>query len=306
MKTHSDELEIFVSVVEHSSFSRAAAQLNVANSIVSRAIKKLEKKLGVVLLNRTTRRIGLTEEGRWFYEQSKSILQSMKDAETHLQNLKSTPSGMLNIDSSSPFMLHVIVPMVSSFSERYPDIQLNLSSNESLVNLLERKVDVAIRIGELEDSSIRARKIGETTRYLVASSEYLQKYGYPKTVEDLDKHKCLGFLHPNHLNDWPLENDGEASFCSQPTCKASSGEVIRQICLRGNGIACLSEFMVANDVLEGRLELVLTEHLKPNTMPIFAVYYGDQSISTRLRTFIDYLSEYFISMSTKMKCLHQQ
>jgi len=157
MKTTSEELAIFVAVVESGSFSRAAERLGQANSAISRAVKKLENKLGVNLLNRTTRQLSLTEEGERYFRRVQSVLQEMAAAETEVLETKSTPRGTLCIDAATPVVLHFLMPLIKPFRERYPEIKLSLVSSETFINLIERKVDVAIRVGKLTDSSLRAR-----------------------------------------------------------------------------------------------------------------------------------------------------
>ena len=159
MRATSEEIAIFVAVVESGSFSRAAEQLGQANSAVSRAVKKLESKLGVSLLNRTTRQLSLTEEGERYFRRMQVVLQEMAAAETELLDTRNTPRGLLRVDAATPVMLHLLMPLVQPFRERYPEVTLSLVSSETFINLIERKVDVAIRAGTLSDSSLRARPL---------------------------------------------------------------------------------------------------------------------------------------------------
>ena len=159
MRATSEEIAIFVAVVESGSFSRAAEQLGQANSAVSRAVKKLESKLGVSLLNRTTRQLSLTEEGERYFRRMQVVLQEMAAAENDLLETCTTPRGLLRVDAATPVMLHFLMPLVKPFRERYPEMTLSLVSSETFINLIERKVDVAIRAGTLTDSSLRARPL---------------------------------------------------------------------------------------------------------------------------------------------------
>ncbi len=159
MRATSEEIAIFVAVVESGSFSRAAEQLGQANSAVSRAVKKLESKLGVSLLNRTTRQLSLTEEGERYFRRMQVVLQEMAAAENDLLETRTTPRGLLRVDAATPVMLHFLMPLVKPFRERYPEMTLSLVSSETFINLIERKVDVAIRAGTLTDSSLRARPL---------------------------------------------------------------------------------------------------------------------------------------------------
>lgn len=200
MKATSEELAIFVSVVESGSFSRAAEQLGQANSAVSRAVKKLEMKLGVSLLNRTTRQLSLTEEGERYFRRVQSILQEMASAESEIMETRNTPRGLLRIDAATPVVLHFLMPLIKPFRERYPEVTLSLVSSETIINLIERKVDVAIRAGTLTDSSLRARPLFNSYRKIIASPDYISRYGKPETIDDLKQHVCLGFTEPASLN----------------------------------------------------------------------------------------------------------
>ncbi|EKY3233872.1 LysR family transcriptional regulator [Cronobacter malonaticus] len=292
MKASSDELIIFVAVVESGSFSRAAEQLNLANSAVSRAVKKLEMKLGVSLLNRTTRQLSLTEEGERYFRRIQQVLQEMAAAETELMESRQTPRGLLRIDAATPVILHLLMPMIKPFRERYPDVTLSLVSSETFINLIERKVDVAIRAGTLTDSSLRARPLFTSYRKIVASPDYLERYGVPATICDLKDHVCLGFTEPVSLNTWPVACEDGQLLEITPGMTSNSGETLKQLCLTGNGIACLSDFMIDKEIEQGELVELLAEYRLPVEMPFSAVYYSDRAVSTRIRTFIDFLSEW--------------
>ncbi|EIC83224.1 DNA-binding transcriptional regulator YafC [Serratia sp. M24T3] len=291
MKASSEELMVFVTVVESGSFSRAAEQLEQDNSVVSRTIKRLEQKLGIQLLNRTTRQISLTHEGERYFTRVQKILQEMSAAENDLLEHRNDPQGLLRIDAATPVILHVLSPLVAEFLERYPKMTLSLYSSESNINLIDQKVDVAIRVGELEDSSLRARKLMLSYRSVLASPVYLQKWGTPKSVDDLANHRCLGFNEVMALNKWPLLCSDGQQLTITPFISAGSGETLRQLCLAGNGISCLSDFMTHKDVVNGDLVELLVPDLMRIAMPLHAVYYSDQSVSTRIRCFIDFLSE---------------
>ncbi|WP_105645062.1 DNA-binding transcriptional regulator YafC [Cronobacter malonaticus] len=292
MKASSDELIIFVAVVESGSFSRAAEQLNLANSAVSRAVKKLEMKLGVSLLNRTTRQLSLTEEGERYFRRIQQVLQEMAAAETELMESRQTPRGLLRIDAATPVILHLLMPMIKPFRERYPDVTLSLVSSETFINLIERKVDVAIRAGTLTDSSLRARPLFTSYRKIVAAPDYLERYGVPATICDLKDHVCLGFTEPVSLNTWSVACEDGQLLEITPGMTSNSGETLKQLCLSGNGIACLSDFMIDKEIEQGKLVELLAEYRLPVEMPFSAVYYSDRAVSTRIRTFIDFLSEW--------------
>ncbi|EKY3120801.1 LysR family transcriptional regulator [Cronobacter turicensis] len=291
MKASSDELIIFVAVVESGSFSRAAEQLNLANSAVSRAVKKLEMKLGVSLLNRTTRQLSLTEEGERYFRRVQQVLQEMASAETELMESRQTPRGLLRIDAATPVILHLLLPVIKPFRERYPEVTLSLVSSETFINLIERKVDVAIRAGTLTDSSLRARPLFISYRKIVASPDYLARHGVPETICDLKEHICLGFTEPVSLNTWPVACEDGQLLEITPGMTSNSGETLKQLCLTGNGIACLSDYMIDKEIERGDVVELLAEYRLPVEMPFSAVYYSDRAVSTRIRTFIDFLSE---------------
>ncbi|MGP2760025.1 DNA-binding transcriptional regulator YafC [Serratia marcescens] len=291
MKANSDELITFVTVVESGSFSRAAERLQQANSVVSRTVKKLESKLGVTLLNRTTRQITLTQEGENYFRQVQKVLSDMAAAENALMESRQRPQGLLRVDAATPVVLHLLTPLVAEFRERYPEMSLSLVSSENFINLIERKVDIAIRVGELTDSTLKARKLMASYRRILASPAYLAQYGAPKTVADLEHHCCIGFNDLPNLNRWPLTCADGRQLEIVPGLTTNSGETQRHLCLHGNGIACLSDFMSDEDVKRGNLVPLLVGDTLPLEMPINAVYYSDSAVSNRLRSFIDFISE---------------
>ncbi|HIE0441235.1 TPA: DNA-binding transcriptional regulator YafC, partial [Serratia marcescens] len=291
MKANSDELITFVTVVESGSFSRAAERLQQANSVVSRTVKKLESKLGVTLLNRTTRQISLTQEGENYFRQVQKVLSDMAAAENALMESRQRPQGLLRVDAATPVVLHLLTPLVAEFRERYPEMSLSLVSSENFINLIERKVDIAIRVGELTDSTLKARKLMASYRRILASPAYLAQYGAPKTVADLEHHCCIGFNDLPNLNRWPLTCADGRQLEIVPGLTTNSGETQRHLCLHGNGIACLSDFMSDEDVKRGNLVPLLVGDTLPLEMPINAVYYSDSAVSNRLRSFIDFISE---------------
>ncbi|MEQ4453576.1 DNA-binding transcriptional regulator YafC [Kosakonia sp. YIM B13605] len=292
MKTTSEELAIFVAVVESGSFSRAAERLGQANSAISRAVKKLENKLGVNLLNRTTRQLSLTEEGERYFRRVQSVLQEMAAAETEVMETKSTPRGTLRIDAATPVVLHFLMPLIKPFRERYPEINLSLVSSETFINLIERKVDVAIRVGKLTDSSLRARPLFKSYRKIIASPDYIARHGKPETVEELRNHVLLGFTEPVSLNTWPIASADGQPFEATPDISSNSGETLKHLCLSGNGIASLSDYMIDKELASGELVDLLADKRLPVEMPFSAVYYSDRAVSTRIRAFIDFISEH--------------
>ena len=291
MKSRSDELQVFVAVIQSGSISAAAEQFGQTPSAVSRTLSKLEAKLDTTLINRTTRRMDLTEEGRFFFEQAKDILARMDELEERLSLRHQTPAGRLRINAASPFMLHAIVPYVAEFRERYPDILLELNSDDLIIDLIEHSTDVAIRIGVLADSTLHARSLGCSPLNILASPAYLERHGVPETVEALSAHVLLGFTQTDTLNHWPLRHAEGDRLQIRPRMAASSGETLRQLALEGQGIVCLSHFMTHEDIRQGRLQVVLAEANSGYRQPIHAVYYRNSQLALRIQCFLDFIQD---------------
>jgi DNA-binding transcriptional LysR family regulator len=293
MKTSTDELLVFVTVIDSGSITAAAEKLGQTVSGVSRALTRLEKKLDTALVRRTTRRLQLTEEGEAFLRRARAILAAMEEAEESVTRGRERPSGRLRVDAASPFMLHCVAPHMKAFSALYPEIRLELTSNERIVDLLEQKVDIAIRIGALQDSTLHARALGSSKLRVLASPAYLAEYGEPRSVEALREHRLIGFTAPEHLNRWPLRSGGKDKsepLKIEPAITASSGETLRQLALSGWGIACLADFMTAADVREERLVPILGNVLVDERQPVSAVYYQSASLAGRVQCFLDFVA----------------
>ena len=289
MKARSDELQIFVCVIECGSISAAAEQVGQTPSAVSRTLSRLEAKLDTTLINRTTRRMDLTEEGKYFFEQAKVILAQMEELEERLSSRQQKPAGRLRINAAVPFMLHGIVPYIAEFRGLYPDIQLELNSDDLIIDLLEQSTDIAIRIGVLADSTLHARSLGCTPLHILASPDYLKQYGVPTTVAELVDHTLLGFTQTETLNHWPLRHVEGDRWLIQPGVAASSGETVRQLALEGQGICCLSNFMTIDDIEAGRLVPVLEAFNSGYRQPIHAVFYRNSQLALRIQCFLDFI-----------------
>lgn len=291
MKITLEELRAWVTVVDTGSITAAAEQLEQTSSGISRALSRLETKLQTTLMHRTTRRLALTEEGTLFLEHARQILASVEHAEEQLAQRRLTPSGRLRINAAAPFMLHVIVPLIEGFRQQYPLIELELNTDDIVIDLLEQQTDIAIRIGELRDSTMRARLLGSSAIRLLASPAYLQKYGKPQSALDLENHQRIGFSHLDAHNVWPVwQREGEF-LQVKPTISASSGETIRQLALAGQGIARLSDFVSREDRDCGKLVQILTEETRELRLPIHAVYYRNEALSSRVTCFLNFLQE---------------
>ncbi|WP_341677529.1 LysR substrate-binding domain-containing protein [Niveibacterium sp. SC-1] len=295
MKTTLDELQAFVTVADTGSITAASQQLGQTVSGTSRSLGRLEEKLSTTLLRRTTRRIELTEEGSTFLARAREVLGAVESAEEEMSARRERPSGRLRVDAATPFMLHALVPRVAGYRARYPEVALELNSNEGIIDLLEQRTDLAIRIGRLKDSSLHARPIGSSRIRVLASPDYLARHGEPRRVAALADpragHVLLGFTQPESLNEWPLRATDDAPLHVRPQVRASSGETLRQLALAGEGIVCLSDFMTREDRREGRLVQLFARQTLEVRQPINAVYYRNTALSSRITSFVDYLLE---------------
>ncbi|MDO6682190.1 MULTISPECIES: LysR family transcriptional regulator [unclassified Oceanobacter] len=283
-----DDLVILLAVFDLGGFSAAANSLDHPVAKVTRAIQRLEQRLDTNLFNRTTRKVEPTEECIDFVQQVRKGLEYLEHAEETLQLRKQAPSGWLRVDAASPFILHQIVPLVTEFQQRYPLITLELVSNESVIDLIEKRTDVAIRIGQLDDSNLHAIKLGRSPLRLVASPNYLKVHGTPQSIQDLHHHRLIGFTRGSTLNHWPLSD----SFEIRPSIAASSGETLLQLCLANQGIALISNFMVAAALKNGALVEVLPGVINRHSprQEVHAVFYRNTTLSKRISVFIDFLA----------------
>ena len=287
MLTRSDDLEILLVVADTGGFSSAAESLDIQVAKVSRAVSRIEHQLSAKVFNRTTRRVELTEEGQLFIQSVRVGLGHIEQAEELLKGRGTKPAGRLRVDAASPFVLHQLVPHIQPFKDEYPEIHLELSSNEGFVDLLEQRADIAIRIGALEDSTLTAKTLGRSQLFIVASPDYLVKQGTPKNVADFQTHTLLGFSGNRTLNRWPLES----LDIIEPDIACTNGEIIRQLALNGNGIACLSGFMVNQDLKAGRLVPILNSEKLVFTEreTVSAVFYKSSSATRRIQAFIEFI-----------------
>ncbi|MCG8285264.1 LysR family transcriptional regulator [Acinetobacter seifertii] len=290
MKSTIEELVAFITIVDTGSFVAAAEHLRQTPSGMSRSLTRLEAKLGVTLLERTTRKLKLTQEGQQFLIKARKILNELNAAEEDLQKSDQGTAGLIRIDSATPFVLHVIAPLMHKFRKSYPDIEIEINSNDQVIDLLQHKTDVAFRFGELNDSSLHAKLVCKSRLYIVASPEYLAIKGTPTHPEQLEHHDLIGFTRPDYINNWPIKV-GDEYFFAQAHIKASSGETVRQLTVRGHGIARLSEFEIWKDIQEGRLTALFEDQIEHQYQSIHAVYYQQEHLPKRIRLFIEFLAD---------------
>ena len=291
MKVTLDEMQALLAVIDSGTISAAAEQLGQTPSGVSRALGRLEEKLGTTLLTRTTRRLHLTAEGEAFVRQARQIVEAVETAEEQMALRRQRPAGRLRVDAAMPFVLHVIAPLVARYRQQFPEVALEVNSSERYIDLLERRTDLAIRIGPLADSTLHARLLGRCRLQLVASPAYLRQHGTPDSVAALSAHTLLGFNEPESLNRWPLPGDDEGQLRVRPDIAASSGETLRRLAVEGAGITCLSDFLTHVDRASGALVPLLAAQTLDVYQPIHAVYYRNTAVSARVRSFVDVLAE---------------
>ncbi|HEY0333244.1 MAG TPA: LysR family transcriptional regulator [Stenotrophomonas sp.] len=291
MKTTLDEMQSFLAVIDAGSITAAAESLGQTVSAVSRALGRLEEKLGTTLLTRTTRRLRLTEEGEEFLRQAREIVAMVEAAEARVAARRERPSGLLRIDAATSFLLHVLVPRVAGYRERYPEVRLELNGNERNIDLVERRTDLAFRIGPLHDSSLHARPVGRSRLRVLASPDYLARHGTPPDVAALRQHALIGFRQPEPLKTWPLPGEDGEPIQVEPVVAAASGETLLHLARAGAGIVCLSDFMTAQDRGAGTLVQLLPALTLDLRQPINAVYYRNTATSSRITSFLDYLGE---------------
>jgi DNA-binding transcriptional LysR family regulator len=286
-----DALIAFAAVIDTGSFSAAAERLGQTPSGVSRTISRLEAQLGMTLMQRTTRRLDLTEEGEWLLGRARQVLADLDDTEAQLAARRSQPSGLVRVNASTPALDHMLAPLVADFLDAYPLVKLEMVSGETVVDLIEERADLAIRIGQLADSTLNARRLGGSRLRLLASPGYLRKHGAPAGCGDLAHHRLLGFTAPASLNIWPLMHDGSEGMPITPTVLASSGSTLRHLALSGAGIVSLSDFLTRADLAAGTLVPVLEHLTLPWSQPVWAVFYKQGALAPRVAALVDFLAQ---------------
>jgi len=289
----SGEMEVFAQVVEAGSFSAAARELRMTPSAVSKLVARLETRLGTALVRRSTRRLQVTAEGQAFYENCLRILADMEAAEREAA-AGAVPRGKLKVDCNVGFGTHYLTPLIPEFLRLYPEISLELSLSDRVVDLMEEQTDLAIRAGTLAESSLIARRLCDSPMVLVASPGYLARKGTPEHPDDLNCHELLGFSFRRINETWPFRTvDGEEiTVLPQSRNLAGDGETMRLMAIAGTGIARLFRWHVQNDIAAGRLVPVL-ENCNPGDRDgVYAVYVGQgRYLPARVRAFIDFLVE---------------
>lgn len=288
----STEMEVFVRVVETGGLSSAARVLRLTPSAVSKLMARLEARLGARLLNRSTRKLQLTPEGAAFYARSVQVLADIEEAEREVL-AGASPRGRVRVNSVVDLGRNLLLPLVPDFLAQHPDVTLDIVLTDQVVDLLEERADVAIRVGQLRSSSLTARKLGESRTIVVASPGYLERRGVPARLEDLAHHHQMDFTFTRSVRNWPFRNaDGEIVYLpGVGGVQVGDGESLRRLALEGAGLARLSVFSVAEDLAAGRLVPVLEDFHPGDRLQVHAVFLGQGGrLPARVRAFIDYLA----------------
>ena len=289
-----EDLQAFVAVVESGSFTAAAERLNMAKSAVSRRVSALEQRLGVQLLRRTTRVLNVTDTGHSFYEHSARILSDLVEAEAAVQQEHGELRGTLRVALPLSFGVRHMCKPIAAFGKLHPKIDFDLDLNDRRVDLIEEGVDVALRIGRLQDSSYVAKKLFDVRAVVCAAPHYLKAHDAITSPEDLYKHRCLVYSNLAEPNKWVYrESDGsEHSLVVQPALRASSGDFLANAAAQGMGIVIQPTFIASEAIRRGALVPILTDYDWPTT-PAYAIYPPTRHLSYRVRAFIDFLAERF-------------
>lgn len=286
-------MQTFVRVVDAGSFTSAANQMNTTQPTISRQIAALEDHLGARLLTRTTRRLTLTDDGRVFYEQALRALEALGEAENAIGRRRSKPSGMLRMAAPAVFGRLHIVPRLPAFLGRYPDVTVDLIMSDTFTDLAEQGVDLAIRVGEISDPTLIAKRIGLVRRVTVATPAYLRIHGTPRTPADLAEHDCIVYTRLTTGNQWVFESDsGPLVVDVKGRYRADNSEAVREGVINGLGIAVIPSFAFTEEIDSGVVRVLLKKY-EPRRLPMHAVYPSRRFVSLKVRAMIDYLSHEF-------------
>ncbi|HSA88941.1 MAG TPA: LysR family transcriptional regulator [Burkholderiales bacterium] len=283
-------IQVFAQVVESGSFAKAADRLGLSTSATSRHVADLEAHLQTRLLNRTTRRVSLTESGRAFYERAVQLLADLEEAEQEAARAAVVPRGTIRLTTSVNFGVRHLGPAIAEFLARHAEVRFDVSLSDRVVDLVEEGFDLAVRIGPLGSENVVARKLGETRLVPCASPQYLAAHPAPKTPEDLAAHNCFTYEYVTPRNVWRFRDasGAERAVRIAGTLHSNNGDLLAEAAARGAGIVFEPAFIVGPDVRAGRLVPLLQEFTAP-PMPIYAVYPSRKHLSAKVRTFVEFL-----------------
>ncbi len=287
-----DSMKVYVLAVEKGSLSAAATACNISATMAGNHLRRLEKRLGMQLLNRTTRRQHLTAFGEDYYGRCKEILRLVAETDAQAQNLQLAPAGTLRITAPVTFGTEALMPALSDYLDRYPDVSVDVALSDRVVDLVEEGFEAAIRIGQLPDSVLIAKSLAPYRLMMCASPDYLARKGTPAVPEDLSQHECLSFS-PAALAHWRMsDGDGSYRVSVSGRLRVNHGQALRVAALYGLGIVLQPAILLEADVQAGRLVQVLAAHELP-ARPMSVVYLPDRYRSPKLRSFVDFLLERF-------------
>ena len=296
MRTNSEavgDMRAFVRVVERQSFSAAAEDLSLTPSTVSRLVARLEDRLGARLLHRTTRRLSLTSEGELYFARARQIVSDIDEAEAEVARSRAAPRGHLHVNTSNAFATHQLAPVLPAFLVRYPDITVELSVTDRVVDLVEDYADVTIRAGRIPDTTLSARKIAEVARVICAAPSYLAQYGTPRVPADLAKHVCIS-LAVGEATRWPFRTArGIEQYDIPARVTSDNGEVALRLALDGAGIVRLGDLLVGEPIRRGMLVPLLADVHHAEPIALSAVYLAGRHRTPKVRVFLDFLIEKF-------------
>lgn len=288
-----DGMAVYVAVVNAGSFVAAAQSLGHSSSYISKEISKLERRLGSRLLNRTTRTLSLTDAGRAYYERANQIIIDAENAERSINQLQETPSGLLRVNAPGSFGSRHLLGVFGDFMHQYPEVKLELEFNDRVIDVVSEGYDVVIRVGAIKDSNLVARKFTQSRMVTIAAPSYLEKYGTPKIVEDLNQHQCIVYSLLPTPTLWTFFKDGQRiNINVEPKAICNSSHIEVSLVSQGIGITRVPLFTCEKEIKQGKLQIILDDY---DVMPfeIFAVYPHRQYLTAKVRAFVDYVVDAF-------------
>jgi len=284
-------MQIFRRVAEAGSFSAVSREMKLSQPTISKQIAALEENLGIKLLSRSTRQLNLTDAGQRYYERCCLILDELSETEADIRQQQNTPTGLLRVNMPIAAGRIKILPYMWEFLNNYPDLKIDTIFDDSYVDLVKEGVDVAIRIGELADSSLVARKIGVIPRYMVASPAYLEKYGEPLSLQELEQHNCMVYNLLNTHNEWHFDGKhGKQKVTVHGHFSSNSPDAIRQAVIQGQGIAVILGWIVEEDIARDKMKVIMKDYT-PTALDINAVFPQRRFMPAKVSQFVDYLQE---------------
>lgn len=286
-------MRLFVAVAEAGHFSAAADRLGISRAVASKYVQHLETHLGARLLQRTTRKLRLTDSGSAYLERCRQILADIDEAEADVAQQTAKPSGMLRVTLPVSFGIRHVAPLIAPYLARYPDVRIDLTLNDRRVDLIEEGFDLAIRVGPALEPGLVARRLGTDRMVICASPEYLARKGTPTHPEHLAEHNCILYSHASGNNEWATNGpDGSHSIRVGGSVRVNNGDFINRIVVDGAGLMCQPGFLVEQEIRAGRLVRLLPDYaFQP--IGIYAVYPSRQFLSAKIRTFVDFVAAHF-------------